>query len=236
MKRTWPKLLTFAVVVYLSAVAATGIIVVGLFSTVVLAANAAGGELKIQVTSFPPGQELRPGVAVLLSVSGSSPDAVVIWHPPEIEGDVFLKVGKQYLFAGTAAGPRTIVVQIPAKGEDPFAVVTFHYGDQDADPPPPPPPGKVAGVLILEEQHDRTAKQARIMDDPVWQIAAKTAGLTWAIEDKDHPSAARAVAAAAKSKLALPVVCLIDSAGEVIGTREFPATVEEMRALIGGLK
>ncbi len=216
MKRTWPKLLTIAVTLF--------------------AASVFGGELKITATSFPPGQELRPGVAVLLSVSGSSPDAMVIWHPPEIEGDVFLKVGEQVLFAGTAPGPRTFVVQVPAKGIDPFATITFKYGENDADPPPPPPPGKVAGVLILEEQHDRTTKQARIMDDPVWQIAAKTAGLTWAIEDKDHPSAARAVAAAAKSKSALPVVCLIDSDGEVIGTREFPATVEEMRALIGGLK
>ncbi len=213
----WPKLLTVAVTLF--------------------AATALGGELKIQVSSFPPGQELRPGVAVLLSVSGLPPDAMVIWHPPEIEGDVFLKVGEQYLFAGTLAGPRTIVVQVPGPGADPFAALTFDYGlVDDADPPVPPLPRTVAGVLILEEQHDRTTKQARIMDDPVWQIAAKKAGLTWAIEDKDHPSAARAVAAAAKSNSVLPVVCLIDSAGEVLGTREFPATVEEMRTLIGGLK
>ncbi len=218
MRRAWPKLLTIAVTLF--------------------AASVFGGELKIEVTSFPPGQELRPGVAVLLSVSGLPPDALVIWHPPEAEGDVFLKVGEQVLFAGTAPGPRTFIVQVPGPGTDPFAIITFSYGGQrdDADPPVPPLPRTVAGVLILEEQHDRTTAQARIMDDPVWQIAAKKAGLTWAIEDKDHPSAARAVAAAAESKLALPVVCLIDSAGEVIGTREFPATVEEMRALIGGLK
>ncbi len=200
---------------------------------------ALGGELSIRATSFPPGQELRPGVAVLLSVSGLEPDSSPLWHPPGIEGDLFIQLGDQYLFAGTAAGPRTFVVQVPAPGADPFAMITFNYGEGDdrpdpPDPPVPPLPGKVAGVLILEEQHDRTAKQARIMDDPTWQIAAKKAGLTWAIEDKDHPNA-KNLRSAIKGK-ALPLVCLIDSDGDLIEAREFPATVEEMRALIGGLK
>ena len=135
------------------------------------------------------------------------------------------------------AGPRTVVVQIPAKGTDPFARVTFHYGER-TDPPIPPLPRKVAGVLILEEQHDRTAKQRRVMDDPTWQAAAKAAGLTWRIFDDDSPApeVAAALTAIAASKLEVPVVCSIDGAGNVIDVRPLPESVEAMRELIGGLK
>jgi hypothetical protein len=208
-------------------------------AAMLVASAAFGGEIKIQVSSFPPGQELRPGVAVLLSVSGAEPDsALLVWHPPEIEGDVFLKVGEQYLFAGITAGPRTIIVQVATKGLDPFATITFNYGEQDSDPPPPPPPGKVSGVLILEEQAERTTAQGKIMDDPTWREAAKAKGLTWLILDDDNPApeAAAARTATAESKLEVPVVCLIDGDGAVIEVRPLPESVEAMRELIGGLK
>ncbi len=233
MRRTWPKLSTVwhAFWVWCALLALLALLLVTMGA-------AAAGELKITATSFPPGQELRPGVTVLLSVSELPEDESPVWHLSEIEGDLFVQVGKQYLFAGVAEGPRTIVVQIPAKGEDPFAVVTFHYGEQDADPPVPPLPGKVAGVLILEEQHDRTASQRRVMDDPTWQAAAKAAGLTWRIFDDDSPApeVAAALTATAASKLEVPVVCSIDGAGNVIDVRPLPESVEAMRELIGGLK
>ena len=103
----------------------------------------------------------------------------------------------------------------------------------DPQPDPTPEPSKVSGILILEEQADRTAAQAEIMDDPVWQTAAVVKGLKWSIEDDDHPSVSAHLDAAGSER---PCVCLIDSDGKVVETRSFPATVDAMRELIGGVK
>ena len=152
----------------------------------------AAGELSIKVSSFPPGQPLKPGTAVLLSVEGLEPGQTATWHRVAGEGD----------------------------------------GD-DVNPPIPPLPPKVAGVLILEEQRDRTSAQRKIMDDPVWQAAAIAKGLRYEIRDDDNPSVAKHLAAAGSVR---PVVCYIDSDDKVIGSEPLPETVEKMRALIGGVK
>ncbi len=196
----------------------------------------AAGELSIKVSSFPPGQPLKPGTAVLLSVEGLEPGQTATWHRVAVEGDVVLKLDGYHLFAGTASGPRTFIVQVAAPGADPFAIATFDYGEGDGDdvnPPIPPLPPKVAGVLILEEQRDRTSAQRKIMDDPVWQAAAIAKGLRYEIRDDDNPSVAKHLAAAGSVR---PVVCYIDSDDKVIGSEPLPETVEKMRALIGGVK
>jgi len=209
-----------------------------LAASLLVAAVLPAAELKINVSSFPPGLELKPGVAVLLSVDGLEPGQVATWHRVAVEGDVVLKLDAYHLFAGTAPGPRTFIVQVASPGADPFAIATFNYGDTDENPPIPPLPSNVAGVLILEEQdprdpQGRTAAQARIIDDPVWQTAAISKGLTYQIEDDDNPAIAKHLAAAGSER---PVVCFLDSDGKVVAVKPFPATVEAMRALIGGLK
>jgi hypothetical protein len=121
-----------------------------------LVCTAAGGELKINVQSFPPGQPLRPGVAVLLSVDGLEAGQVPVWHRVEVEGDIVLRLQDYHLFAGTMAGPRTFIVQVPSPGADPFAITTFQYGeiddgDEDENPPVPPvPPGEIKIVTVNE--------------------------------------------------------------------------------------
>jgi hypothetical protein len=122
-------------------------------------------------------------------------------------------------------------VYAPEDGTLPIVVAVFRLSDSPV--PPPPPPSSVAGVVIVEEQSERTALQHKIMDDPVWQAAALAKGLTYAIEDKDHPNA-KPFAASHKGKL--PVVCLIDSDGKVVRSLPLPESVDEMRALIGGVK
>ena len=126
-------------------------------------------------------------------------------------------------------GQLAFLIHAPVNGRVPIVVAVFSFGG-DVQPVPPVPPSKVAGVIILEEQLKRTAAESKVMDDPVWQTAAKARGLTYKIEDKDHPS----VAHLPRDKI--PVVFLIDSDGALIETRPLPATVEEMRTLIGGLK
>ncbi len=196
---------------------------------------AAGGELSIKVSSFPPGQPLKPGTAVLLSVERLEPGQVATWHRVAVEGDVVLQLDGYHLFAGTASGPRTFIVQVASPGADPFTIATFDYGSEDPrpNPPVPPLPSEVAGVLILEEQNDRTSAQRKIMDDPVWQSLCLLQGISYRIEDDDLPSVAKYLEAAGTER---PVVCYIDSDGKVIGSEPLPDTVEEMRELIGGVK
>lgn len=49
---------------------------------------AVGGELLIQVQSFPPGQPLKPGMAVILSMEGLEPGLIPVWHRVEMPGNV----------------------------------------------------------------------------------------------------------------------------------------------------
>ena len=128
------------------------------------------------------------------------------------------------------------LIHAPADGSAPVVVAVFSFGGDVPIPPPPPPPGKVAGVFIIEEQKDRTPAQGKVMDDLVWQTAAIVKGLTYAIEDKDGAQAKPLLPAVSESKLVLPVVCLIDSDGKPVSVVQLPATVEEMRTLIGGVK
>ncbi len=119
-------------------------------------------------------------------------------------------------------------------GNPPRPVATWVIGEQpDPKPDPQPTPSKVSGILILEEQADRTVKQAAVIDDPVWQSLCLSKGLSYRIEDDDLPSVAKHLAAAGKLR---PVVCYIDSDGKVIGSEPLPETVEDMRELIGGVK
>ncbi len=119
-------------------------------------------------------------------------------------------------------------------GNPPVPVATWVIGVQpDPRPDPMPTPSKVSGILILEEQADRTVKQAKVLDDPVWQSLCLLQGISYRIEDDDLPSVAKYLAAAGTER---PMVCYIDSDGKVIGSEPLPETVEEMRKLIGGVK
>lgn len=127
-------------------------------------------------------------------------------------------------------GSLAFLIHAPAEGTAPIVVAVFSWGGDVVPPPVPPVPRKVTGVWIVEEVNARTAKQSAVLDDPVWQAAAIAKGLKYHIEDKDHPS----VAHLPRDKV--PVVCLVDGDGKVVEVVPLPATAEEMRGLIGGLK
>ena len=128
----------------------------------------AAAQLSIQVQSFPPGQEVKPGVAVILILSGLQEGQEAVWHHGQIEGDLVLDFGssKHRLFAGTKPGPRTFVVQVPSAGADPFTVCQFQYGGkEDPDPDPLPIPGPKL-LLIIEESdpENRTPELGNLLD------------------------------------------------------------------------
>ena len=135
---------------------------------VALTACQAAAQLSIQVQSFPPGQEVKPGVAVVLILIGLQEGQEAIWHHGQVEGDLVLDFGssKYRLFAGVKPGPRTFVVQVPAAGADPFTVCQFQYGGkEDPDPDPPPPPGPKL-LLVIEESGpgSRTPELGNLLD------------------------------------------------------------------------
>ena len=198
-------------------------------------------ELKINVSSFPPGKPLQPGTAVLLSVDGLEPGQSATWHRVAVEGDIILKLDAHHLFAGVKPGPRTFIVQVASPGADPFAITTFDYGvsgDPTPDPTPPPIPGDYAQIVVIEEQHDRTQAQATVMDDPVWQLIVLKKGATYRIEDKDlkirdqatgkditPPWLTPLLKAVVAAKVDLPAVCFVDGSGKVTGVVALPVAV-----------
>jgi len=173
-------------------------------------------QLQIRILRLLAPLALAASVSCVVVAKGA--DFSIAPFPPDSQAQLIVADGWAYIVRGTP----------------PVPVCSWQIGDVP-DPPIPPPPGRVAGVWIIEEQADRTAVQGKVLDDPVWQAAVLARGLTYRIEDKDHPKLPEAVRAAA-AKLALPVVCLTDSAGAVISVVPLPAIIEEMRTLIGGVK
>ena len=125
------------------------------------------------------------------------------------------------------------LVFAPVDGGAPIVVATFTYGGGVIPPDPQPTPSKVTAIWIIENQEDRTAAEAKILDDPVWQAAAIVKGLTYRIEDRDHPEATPFLGSI---EIPLPVVCTVDGDGKLVAVVPLPAAVEGMRDLIGGVK
>ena len=205
-------------------------------------APSALAQLTIDATSFPPGQELKPGVAVLLTVKGLEDGQKVLWHTNNIEGDVVLDMGsaKHRLFAGTVPGSRTFVLQVPSDGADPFTVCQFDYGNK-TDPDPIPTPGP-KWILIIEEtdQGERTVELGNLLSklrkeaDSGWLKEQKHQLL---ILDKDlklsnnqpHPLLVKEH----KPEDVLPVIVIRDlSTGELVKRVALPPTYEEVRKII----
>ena len=123
------------------------------------------------------------------------------------------------------------LVHAPPDGSIPVVVATFTYGGDVVPPVPVPVPSKVTQIWIIENQEDRTAAQAKVLDDPVWQAAAIAKGLKYRIEDKDGEQAKPMLDAI---EIPLPVVALAGGDGRPVAVVPLPATEEEMRDLIGG--
>ena len=132
-----------------------------------------------------------------------------------------------------ASGDMAWLIHAPADGSVPLVVAAFRFGGDVIPVPPPIPPSKVTGVIIVENQEDRTAVQAEILDHPVWQAAAIAKGLTYAIEDRDGKQAKPFLDAI---EIPLPVVCTVDGDGKPVAVVPLPATVKGMNDLIGGVK
>ncbi len=238
-------------------------IVLSLFVGVLLTSltSNAMAQLTIDATSVPPGQKLKPGVAVLLTVSGLEQGQKVSWHHNKsISGDIVLTLGApQYgqdfrLFYGDTPGPRTFVVQVPSDGEDPFTVCEFHYGnkgddeededeDEDEDDivPPTPTPGP-KHILIIEEteQGQRTPEIGNILDklrseaDTGWM---KEQGHTLLILDKNleysNGQPHPLVVDEYKKGETLPIMIVRDPQTQALVDRvQVPATYDEVVKLI----
>ena len=174
-------------------------------------------QLQIRIIRLLAPLALAASVSCVIVAKGA--DFSITPFPPDGQAQLIVADGWAYIVRGTP----------------PVPVCSWQIGADPMPPVPVPIPERVAGVWIIEEQVDRTAAEGKVLDDPVWQAAVLARGLTYRIEDKDHPKLPEAVRAAA-AKLVPPVVCLIDSDGAVISVVPLPATVEEMRTLIGGSK
>jgi hypothetical protein len=203
-----------------------------------IAAVACGSQpLEIRVQSFPPGLPLKPGTAVLLSVEGVPDGAAPVWHRVTTEGDVVLQIGNQFLFAGTEAGSRTFVVQVPTPGADPFAIASFNYGaGNDENPPlPPVPPGEMIPVIVMETYRP----------DHEHVLVAAQLALRWTLQDQPYrqfdpddlqgnqtPGRLKAVLARDPKLPALAIVA--ESSGEfsVVAAEPLPKTLAEADAFL----
>jgi len=193
-----------------------------------------GGELTITAQSFPPGQELKPGVAVLICVEGLKTGQQAIWHYDKQEGDVVLPIGEYHLFAGTAAGPRTFVVQVPSDGADPFAMETFQYGvKDDPEPDPHPTPDEVSWAIIIEERSDRTKLpiQQRFVFESE-KLRKLLPGDRFRVKDDDVQEAEYARFIEPARKIGLPALFLADEKGAIVFSGPLPATVEATAELL----
>ncbi len=231
----WPSVLTWVV----------WLIAAGIMLSGGLVCSATGAEVAITATSFPPGQELGPGVAVVLQVSGLDAKAVPIWHDGDVAGDMMLEFGTTMrLFAGTTAGPRTFIVQVPVNGADPFVVLTFDYGGPSPNPTPPPPvptPDNLA-IVVVGETTQRTAAQATTMLGLRKYLDSRPK-LWWRIVDPDikdsqtnqTPEWYLPIQAALKGKQ-LPVVVVgsrdLQGVVVVVAVDALPPTATEAVALV----
>lgn len=130
------------------------------------------------------------------------------------------------------SGPDAWLIVAPVDGSQPFVVQHFTWGGEPGPDPLPPTP-LVAAIWIIENQEDRTAAQATILDDPVWQAAAIAKGLKYRIEDKDHADAQPFLDSIT---IPLPVCCTVDGDGNPVAVVPLPAAVGGMRDLIGGVQ
>ena len=150
-------------------------------------------------------------------------------------GAATLAAEQQHVSPGSACvfthGNLAWLVFAPTDGSCPIVVATFTYGGDVV--PPDPTPSKVTAIWIIENQEDRTAAQATVLDDPVWQTAATVKGLSIRIEDKDHADAKPFLE---NIEIPLPVVCTVDGDGVPVSVVPLPGAVGGMRALIGGVK
>jgi hypothetical protein len=122
-----------------------------------LAAPVAAGEVMVTVSSFPPGQELKPGVTVLVQARGVPSEQEFAWDliPAPSPGETIelsTREGPLMLFASTASGPRTVFLQLAFPGLDPKVRCDFDYGGQPPNPGPnpgPSPPPDVGPLHVL---------------------------------------------------------------------------------------
>ena len=186
----------------------------------------------VEITSFPPGKELKPGVAVLMEVQGltAAEEKIVKWKYNKVEGDVVLSFGKYRMFAGTEPGVRTFIVQIPVNGEDPIFVAQFKYGGEKDTPDPSPEPGPVPFVelyVLVVEPVKRTQNQALVILDMSWRKLLENGGHKWRITTpKTNAKDLKPWVERCKGKQ-LPHVLLISDAAELVAEFPLPTSGEE---------
>jgi len=171
------------------------------------------------------------------------PGQTPLWHRVDVAGDVVLKLENYHLFAGTAVGPRTFIVQVASPGADPFAIATFDYGNgvnPDPDPPlppepEPPVPGVKHQVVIVFEREELDnlprAQQVIIASLTFRERLAKAGHRLVAVVDQHSQGADGTAPAELTAYLAacegdpLPRICLAPLAGGKV--QDFPLPLTE---------
>lgn len=103
-------------------------------------------------------------------------------------------------------------------------------------PPVPRPPivdpvtpiTDAAWVLVLEESSDRTPEMAALLADPWWH----SSGVKFRVYDKDSADAADVVKAVGNTPL--PALLIVDPKGKRLHVGKLPASIDGIKALIGG--
>jgi|GEM_PF-3874889 len=120
--------------------------------------------VEIEVTSWPPGLPLGPGVSAMITAHGVAPGQAYTWlRVPKIEGDAIFKTRGEddtpvVFFAGVKPGPRTFLLVLERPGLDDILQRDFEYGKADPpnppDPPDPPPPPTAEWQVAIFHQSD----------------------------------------------------------------------------------
>ena len=220
--------------------------------------RAAEPGVTLTATTWPPGQEMKPGVSVLIQVrgmeqvDGGASQPKTKWHiVPAYDDDatmLFYDMDRQPMlfFAGSQPGTRTIFLQVESPGLDSLPRCDFEYGKVGPKPdpgptpdpnPPPPPPGPLAEmwVIVVEETSQRTPEQARVLLDPTVRQWMANHQHHFRILDKDQTSTDLTEwieRAAAQTETALPYLFIVDDSGVVSFEGPLPIGPLEMLSLV----
>ena len=219
---------------------------------------ASQAEVTLTAMTWPPGQEMKPGVSVMIRVSGmeqldeGAVQPKTEWHwIPTFPGDMTLLFRDHQnqpilLFVGEIGGPRTILLQIESAGLDDLVRCDFQYGEgghDDPDPPPPPPPGEVTQVVVVWETDEVSSPQTSITIRKL-KTFVDSQGIEWRMADEDQTDGttgktpaylSRALQAIKQARATLPALTVSvrsRDGDEVDYVHSFPSSGEEAIAIV----
>ena len=196
---------------------------------------------------------ITASTAVVLRSTGSAGTLAWRTEPPEaLQYCTPIQVlGEPALLLAWPDRPRVVVLLIATNGAtivtDRF-VIPPNGADSDpiVDPVPHPAPTTITQIVIvrqtelaegLTEEEAKAAalqkvKEAAIVLDQGWREAAREAGLTPEVRDKNHLLQTRQHLAELHKPNGGPVVCFLDADDKLVTSAPLPDSVEGLTALV----